>query len=136
MGTILTKTTRLDASNDLMLVDDSGSTSPPSYDVQDFMRTSSDDIVGLEVLYELLPDGSRRTSGGHHEKQCLTLAMLKAETLHWSITREGDDVSLRSTQVCWMLKGVLKLRPLMVYVKLHRGHLELRISPGGHIYPI
>lgn len=72
MGTILTKMTRLDASTDLMLVDDSGSPPLPSYDVQDFVRTSSDGIASLEVRYQLLPDGSRRTSRGHREKQCLT----------------------------------------------------------------
>ena len=72
MGTVLTKITRQNASNDSMLVDGPQSAVPHSDDVQDFPMDSRDDVTGSDAQYELLPDGSRRICGGNRQKQCKT----------------------------------------------------------------
>lgn len=72
MGAIVTKLARQNASNDFMLVDDPRSATPPLLEVQDALMASTDDNTGFEAFYEILPDGSRRSGGGHREKQCTT----------------------------------------------------------------
>jgi len=72
MGVILTKLTRQNTPDDSMLVDDSQSAVPHSDDMQDFQMDSCDDITTWDAPYELFSDGSRRISGGHRHKQCMT----------------------------------------------------------------
>jgi len=72
MGAFLAKMTRLNASNDSMLVDNPRFATLLPDDVQDFLMASSDDFTPFDAPYELLPDGSRKRSGGHREKQCMT----------------------------------------------------------------
>jgi hypothetical protein len=72
MGTVSTKITRQDASDDPMLVDGPQSTVPHMDDVQDFQMDSSDNVTSSYALYGLLHDGSRRIGGGNRQKQCKT----------------------------------------------------------------
>ena len=72
MGNVWTKITRQDVSNDSMLVDEPQPSTPPSDEVQDILVDSNNDFICLDVSFELLPDGSRRKTGGHCQKQCLT----------------------------------------------------------------
>jgi hypothetical protein len=72
MGNILAHNTRQDASNDAMLVDEPRSAVKHPRDLQDFPMSADGQLTGPNDLYELLPDGSRRASGGHREKQCQT----------------------------------------------------------------
>jgi hypothetical protein len=72
MGVILMKLTRQNTSKDSMLVDDSQSAVPHLDDAQDFLMYSHDDLTTWDAPYELLADGSRRISGGHRHKQCMT----------------------------------------------------------------
>lgn len=72
MGAVLAKITRQDASNDSMLVDDPRFSTPVLDDVQGFLTASSNDFTTFDAPYEPLPDGSRKRSGGHRQKQCMT----------------------------------------------------------------
>jgi hypothetical protein len=72
MGGIWTKITRQNASDDFSFTDQARSTTLPLYDTEDVLMDSSDDFMSSNTLYYTLPDGSRRPSGGHREKQCMT----------------------------------------------------------------
>ncbi|KIM81608.1 hypothetical protein PILCRDRAFT_8649 [Piloderma croceum F 1598] len=71
MGTVLTKITCLDTSDDPMLVDGSQSTVPHMDDVQDFQMDSSDNVTSSNAQYGLLTDGSRRIGGGNRGDNAL-----------------------------------------------------------------
>ena len=101
MGTILTKITRQDTSNDSMLVDETQSTILHPYDVQDSPMASSDDFLSPTASYRLLPDGTRRISGGHREKQCPTchkwIDLGLAETGEVGLTNHDGKTQCLST---------------------------------------
>src|SRR5258708_4369195 len=72
MGSVLTKITRQNASDELAFADQTRSTTPPLYDAEDILMDSSDDLMSSDTLYDTLSDGSRKLSGGHREKKCMT----------------------------------------------------------------
>ena len=91
---------------------------------------STNDITSVEAWYEILPDGSRRTRGGHLEKQC-TISNKWIETGETVlINHEGKRRCLATVHDNQFLQRLLS----KTSVKPHFCRLTLLISRNNCIF--